>query len=215
MEGGKKFDDYWTLLQADDGESQQKATLGELDEEDEVRPSSKTIVAAASSAAVATSVAAGTCSSTATTRSRCNSFVSDSSPLPSLPSSSLTPSALPPKEKMFSLVAPLSSSSFKLDVRKHLAEERERLGQWTLMPAMLAEEGKGGKPIASMVYPGIFLLRLFVKMPIILGGMRPAPKNAKLLLKYFQYFLDYLEKNLKIKESDYIRKNAHKPTRAI
>jgi len=188
--GCKKFDDYWTLMQLDINLTDEKIGASSRADEDEDEEKPKLAVASGISGA---------------TRSRCNSSLSDSasrsSPPPSLSSSGGAMNTT--GTKLAKAMPTLPSSSATADVLRRVLDERERLGSWTLMPAALAEEGKGRKPIASMVYGGVFLLRLFVKMPLILGGMNPTPKRAKMLIRYFIHMMDFLEKNIIISDVDY------------
>ncbi len=89
------------------------------------------------------------------------------------------------------------------DTAKRVAEERSSLSQWTLLPPSVAERAKGRMALASTVYGPVFLVRLMVKMPHILGKMRPGPKKTKLLLKYFALILAYLEKTVNLDDSCY------------
>ena len=59
--------------------------------------------------------------------------------------------------------------------------------------------------IPSSIYGPIYLLRLFVKMPEILGRMKIPPKTSKILVKYLDSLLEYLESqpNLFTNESVY------------
>ena len=59
--------------------------------------------------------------------------------------------------------------------------------------------------IPSSVYGPIYILRLFVKMPEILGRMKIPPKTSKLIVKYMDNLLEYLESqpNLFTNESVY------------
>ena len=48
-------------------------------------------------------------------------------------------------------------------------------------------------PVASLICSPIFILRLFVKLPEILGKMNMPEKRVKMLLKYFEELLQFLE----------------------
>merc|ERR1719203_2600163 len=66
------------------------------------------------------------------------------------------------------------------------------LHEWRLVPDSLYEDTTK-KPLESLVYGPIHLLRLFVKLPEILGLMTTMPvKKKKLVLKYMDSVLDYL-----------------------
>ena len=67
----------------------------------------------------------------------------------------------------------------------------------------MESRARGRPAIASTVYGGAFLLRLMVKMPVVLGKMRPGPKKAKVLLKHFALLLAFLEKNVTLDDSCY------------
>ena len=49
------------------------------------------------------------------------------------------------------------------------------------------------RTIPSLFYGPVHLLRLFVKMPEILGRMRIPSKKSKLIVKYMESLLEYLE----------------------
>lgn len=80
--------------------------------------------------------------------------------------------------------------------------------QWKLVPAIVlsgsneaSQHSKHEKSsqkcnfgvIPSSMYGPIHLLRLFVKIPEILGRMKMPPKRSKLILKYLDSLLEYLE----------------------
>ena len=81
--------------------------------------------------------------------------------------------------------------------------------EWRLVPPSLLQNPKetfqktkdgekdtlheNAEIIASSMYGPMHLLRLFVKMPEILGRMKIPPKRSKLLLKYIDSLLEYLE----------------------
>ena len=98
---------------------------------------------------------------------------------------------------------PGNSGGNNSDTAKRATEERSALAGWTLLPPSVASRAEGGRALASTVYGPLFLARLMVKMPSVLGRMRPDSKKAKLLLKYFAHLLAYLEKTVKMDESSY------------
>ena len=59
--------------------------------------------------------------------------------------------------------------------------------------------------IPSSIYGPVHLLRLFVKMPEIIGRMQMPQKTSKLVMKYLDSLLEYLESqpNLFTPESVY------------
>ena len=61
---------------------------------------------------------------------------------------------------------------------------------WKLVPQSLYLKNP---PLPSLVYGPIHLLRLFVKMPEILGRMPLPPKTCKLIVKYMDAVLEYFE----------------------
>jgi len=66
------------------------------------------------------------------------------------------------------------------------------LHEWRLVPDSLYEDTTK-KPLESLVYGPIHLLRLFVKLPEIIGLMNTMPvKKKKLVLKYMDSVLEYL-----------------------
>ena len=66
------------------------------------------------------------------------------------------------------------------------------LQEWRLVPDSMYED-KSKKPIESIVYGPIFLLRLFVKLPEIVGKMTMPNKTKKLVVKYMDTVIDYLQ----------------------
>jgi len=81
--------------------------------------------------------------------------------------------------------------------------------EWRLVPPSILQNSKesfqkskdgekdtlheNAEIIASSMYGPMHLLRLFVKMPEILGRMKIPQKRSKLLLKYIDSLLEYLE----------------------
>ena len=61
---------------------------------------------------------------------------------------------------------------------------------WKLVPQAVYLESP---PIPSLIYGPIHLLRLFVKMPEILGRMNLPPKTCKMIVKYMDAVLEYFE----------------------
>jgi len=67
------------------------------------------------------------------------------------------------------------------------------LQEWRLVPDSLYKD-TSKKPLESLVYGPIHLLRLFVKLPEIIGLMNTMPvKKKKLVLKYMDSVLEYLQ----------------------
>ena len=67
------------------------------------------------------------------------------------------------------------------------------LQEWRLVPDSIYRES-AKKPLESLVYGPIHLLRLFVKLPEIMGMMNSMPvKKKKLVLKYMDSVLEYLQ----------------------
>ena len=66
------------------------------------------------------------------------------------------------------------------------------LQDWRLVPDAIYEN-KQKKPLESMIYGPIHFLRLFVKLPDILGKMAMPVKTKKLVVKYMDSVLDYLQ----------------------
>lgn len=64
------------------------------------------------------------------------------------------------------------------------------LQSWKLVPVEMYQ--KEEKVMPSMVYGPVHLLRLFVKMPEILAKMRMPGKTTKLIVKYMDDVLEYL-----------------------
>ena len=65
----------------------------------------------------------------------------------------------------------------------------EQLWSWKLVPDTLYLE----TPVpASLVYGGVHLARLLVKIPEILSKMRFSSKNAKRITKYLEYLTDFI-----------------------
>ena len=92
--------------------------------------------------------------------------------------SSATPSLNPPA------ASPTSPQSIKV---------LRELHEWRLIPDSLYEE-KSQKPLESMIYGPIFLLRLLVKLPDVLGKMELLPqKTRKIVGKYVDAVVDYLQ----------------------
>ena len=66
------------------------------------------------------------------------------------------------------------------------------LHDWRLVPDSFYED-HDRVPMESLVYGPSHLLRLFVKMPEILGKMTIPMKTKKLVMKYLDSVLDYLK----------------------
>ena len=67
------------------------------------------------------------------------------------------------------------------------------LQEWRLVPDNLYQD-TSKKPLESLIYGPIHLLRLFVKLPEIIGLMNTMPvKKKKLVLKYMDSVLEYLQ----------------------
>ena len=67
------------------------------------------------------------------------------------------------------------------------------LQEWKLVPDSLYQD-TSKKPLESLIYGPIHLLRLFVKLPEIIGLMSTMPvKKKKLVLKYMDSVLEYLQ----------------------
>jgi len=67
------------------------------------------------------------------------------------------------------------------------------LQEWRLVPDSIYRDS-AKKPLESLVYGPIHLLRLFVKLPEIIGMMNSMPvKKKKLVLKYMDSVLEYLQ----------------------
>ena len=92
--------------------------------------------------------------------------------------SSATPSLNPPS------ASPTSPQSIKV---------LRELHEWRLIPDSMYEE-KSQKPLESMIYGPIFLLRLLVKLPDVMGKMELLPpKTRKTVGKYVDAVVDYLQ----------------------
>ena len=91
--------------------------------------------------------------------------------------SSATPSLNPPA------ASPTSPQS---------SEILRELHEWRLLPDSMYEE-KSQKPLESMVYGPIFLLRLLVKLPDVIGKMELPLKTKKIVMKYVDSVVDYLQ----------------------
>jgi male-specific lethal 3 len=61
---------------------------------------------------------------------------------------------------------------------------------WKLVPQELYLQTP---PMPSLIYGPIHLLRLFVKLPEILGRMNLPPKTCKLIVKYMDAVIEYFE----------------------
>ena len=68
---------------------------------------------------------------------------------------------------------------------------------WKLVPDAKAttcsQPANATAPMPSLVYGPIHLLRLFVRLPQILGLMNLPPKTCKLIIKYIDAVLEYFE----------------------
>ena len=80
------------------------------------------------------------------------------------------------------------------------------LHEWQLVPRIDSESNlkssntdnsnqrqKDCEILPSLIYGPIHLLRLFVKMPEILGRMKIPQKRSKIIIKYVDSLLKYLE----------------------
>ena len=80
------------------------------------------------------------------------------------------------------------------------------LHEWQLVPRIDSESNlkssntdnsnqrqKDSEILPSLIYGPIHLLRLFVKMPEILGRMKIPQKRSKIIIKYVDSLLKYLE----------------------
>ena len=65
----------------------------------------------------------------------------------------------------------------------------EELGNWKLVPETLYLQTPAP---ASLVYGGVHLARLLVKLPDILVKMKLSTKNAKKIIKYLEYLTEFL-----------------------
>ena len=66
------------------------------------------------------------------------------------------------------------------------------LQDWKLVPDSFYED-RSKKPMESLVYGPIHLLRLFVKLPEIVGHMDMPVKTKKLVVKYMDSVMEYLQ----------------------
>ncbi|XP_011501045.1 PREDICTED: male-specific lethal 3 homolog [Ceratosolen solmsi marchali] len=66
----------------------------------------------------------------------------------------------------------------------------EESNKWRLMPEIIIKEAH---PEPSMIYGAVHLVRLFVKLPDLLQMTDIPSKKLKVLLKYLDMFLSYLE----------------------
>ena len=66
------------------------------------------------------------------------------------------------------------------------------LQEWRLVPPNLTQTTEESC-MPSLMYGPIYLLRLFVKMPEILGRMKIPQKTSKVIVKYMDSLLEYLE----------------------
>ncbi len=107
------------------------------------------------------------------------------------------------KSTSFTPSSSVASPNIVGDTSKRVAEERNNLFKWTLLPDSLADKAKGQRPLASTVYGPVFLLRLMLKMPVILGKMRMGPKKNKMMQKLLQAVLAFLEKSYKLEDVTY------------
>ena len=68
---------------------------------------------------------------------------------------------------------------------------------WKLVPDSVHTDDVSSHPVnapmPSLVYGPIHLLRLFVKLPEILGRMNLPPKTCKLIVRYMDAVLEYFE----------------------
>ena len=81
------------------------------------------------------------------------------------------------------------------------------LHEWRLVPSIDKESGSQSEPsdggnslqkqkdviLPSSIYGPIHLLRLFVKLPEILGRMQIPQTRSKIIIKYIDSLLKYLE----------------------
>ena len=77
----------------------------------------------------------------------------------------------------------------------------DQLGSWKLVPDTLYLE----TPVPpSLIYGGIYLARLMVKIPEIIAKMRFSSKNAKKIVKYLEYLTEFISNQNDIfNESNY------------
>lgn len=68
------------------------------------------------------------------------------------------------------------------------------LQEWRLLPDHLYED-RSKQPLESMVYGPIYLLRLFVKLPEVIGKMNMPVKTKKLVIKYMDSVVDYMQRH--------------------
>ncbi len=76
-----------------------------------------------------------------------------------------------------------------------VTSDREFVNKWRLLPSSLVERIQDEKPLPSLVYSPVYLLRLFVTVPEILPKMCMPVERCKILLKYFNLVLSHFEKH--------------------
>ena len=74
------------------------------------------------------------------------------------------------------------------------------LHEWRLVPDTFYED-LDQVPMESLVYGPSHLLRLFVKMPEILGNMTIPCKTKKIVMKYLDSVLEYLNGHMDLFEN--------------
>ena len=74
------------------------------------------------------------------------------------------------------------------------------LHEWRLVPDSFYED-PDQVPMESLVYGPSHLLRLFVKMPEILGNMTIPCKTKKIVMKYLDSVLEYLNGHMDLFEN--------------
>ena len=65
----------------------------------------------------------------------------------------------------------------------------DQLASWKLVPDTLYLETRVPP---SLIYGGIYLARLMVKIPEIIAKMRFSSKNAKKIIKYLEYLTEFI-----------------------
>jgi len=75
------------------------------------------------------------------------------------------------------------------------------LHKWKLVPDNIYEE-TSKKPMESLIYGPIHLLRLFVKLPEIVGKMSLPVKTKKSLVKFMESVVDYFQNHQDLFDND-------------